>query len=78
MFRYIARRVIFSIPVLLVSSVLVFVVIRANGDFLRSLGNNPRADPAAILKAREKLGLNKSGVEQYRHLPDLGRLGRLL
>jgi len=65
MFRYIARRVIFSIPVLLVSSVLVFVVIRANGDFLRSLGNNPRADPAAILKAREKLGLNKSGVEQY-------------
>ncbi len=65
MFRYIARRVIFSIPVLLVSSVLVFVVIRANGDFLRSLGNNPRADPKAILLAREKLGLNKSGVEQY-------------
>ncbi len=65
MFRYIARRVIFSIPVLLVSSVLVFVVIRANGDFLRSLGNNPRAAPKAILLAREKLGLNKSGVEQY-------------
>jgi peptide/nickel transport system permease protein len=65
MFRYIARRVIFSIPVLLVSSILVFVIIRANGDFLKSLQNNPRADPKSIALAREKLGLNKSGVEQY-------------
>src|SRR6266508_1778165 len=65
MFRYILRRVIFSIPVLIVSSILVFVVIRANGDFLRSTLANPRADPAAIAKAREALGLNKSGYQQY-------------
>jgi peptide/nickel transport system permease protein len=65
MFRYIARRVIFSIPVLLVSSILVFVVIRANGDFLRSLSSNPRADPKAVLAARIALGLNKSGYQQY-------------
>jgi peptide/nickel transport system permease protein len=65
MFRYIMRRLIFSIPVLLLSSVLVFVVIRANGDFLRSTLANPRADPAAIAKAREALGLNKSGYQQY-------------
>jgi len=65
MFRYIMRRVIFSIPVLLVSSVLVFVVIRANGDFTRSVKANPRADPRAILKAQEALGLNRSGYQQY-------------
>jgi peptide/nickel transport system permease protein len=65
MFRYILRRMIFSIPVLIVSSILVFVVIRANGDFTRSLKANPRADPAAILKAREALGLNRSGYQQY-------------
>ena len=65
MFRYIARRVIFSIPVLLISSILVFAVIRANGDFLRALRANPRADPAAVAKAQVALGLNKSGPAQY-------------
>jgi peptide/nickel transport system permease protein len=65
MLRYIARRVIFSIPVLLVASILVFTMIRLNGDFLKSLSSNPRANPAAIQEARDKLGLNKSGVQQY-------------
>jgi peptide/nickel transport system permease protein len=65
MLRYIARRVIFSIPVLLISSILVFLVIRANGDFLKSLTANPRADPMAVAKARHALGLDKSGPEQY-------------
>lgn len=49
MFRYIARRVIFSIPVLLISSVLVFVVIRANGDFLRALASNPHVSRLAVI-----------------------------
>jgi peptide/nickel transport system permease protein len=65
MLRYIARRVIFSIPVLLVSSILVFVVIRLNGDFLSSLRANPRADPKAIAAAQHALGLDKSGAQQY-------------
>jgi peptide/nickel transport system permease protein len=65
MFRYIVRRVVFSIPVLLVSSILVFVVIRANGDFLRSLYANPRANPASIKAAQVALGLNKTGYQQY-------------
>jgi peptide/nickel transport system permease protein len=65
MFRYIMRRLIFSIPVLVVSSILVFVVIRLNGDFLSSTLANPRASAAAIAKARDALGLNKSGYQQY-------------
>ena len=65
MFRYVIRRALFSIPVLLISSVLVFAAIRANGDFTSTLRLNPRADPKAIAKVRESLGLNKSGPEQY-------------
>ena len=65
MFRYVARRVIFSIPVLLIASILVFVVIRANGDFTKALGANPRVDPKAIVAARKALGLDKSGYQQY-------------
>ena len=65
MFRYIIRRALFSIPVLLISSVLVFVAVRANGDFTQTLRLNPRADTAAIARVRESLGLNKSGPEQY-------------
>jgi peptide/nickel transport system permease protein len=65
MFRYVARRVIFSIPVLLVSSILVFIVIRLNGDFLSALAGNPRADPKAVHIAMQKLGLTRSGPAQY-------------
>jgi peptide/nickel transport system permease protein len=65
MFRYIARRVLFSIPVILIASVLVFVIIRLNGDFTRAIGANPRVSQAALAKAREALGLNRSGWQQY-------------
>jgi peptide/nickel transport system permease protein len=65
LFRYIIRRVLFSIPVLLISSVIVFVAIRANGDFTRTLALNPRADPEAIAEVRRSLGLDKSGPAQY-------------
>jgi peptide/nickel transport system permease protein len=65
LFRYVIRRALFSIPVLLISSVIVFVAIRANGDFTRTLALNPRADPQAIAEVRRSLGLDKSGPAQY-------------
>ncbi len=65
MFRYVIRRALFSIPVLLISSVIVFIAIRANGDFTRTLALNPRADPEAIAEVRRSLGLDKSGPAQY-------------
>jgi peptide/nickel transport system permease protein len=63
--RYIARRLIFSIPVLLVSSILVFAVIRANGDFVRSLRTSPRCNAVCQKDIADKLGLNRSGPGQY-------------
>jgi peptide/nickel transport system permease protein len=65
MLRYVIRRMLFSIPVLLVSSVLVFVVVRANGDFTATLRANPRARPEDIQRVKEALGLDRSGPEQY-------------
>lgn len=65
MFRYIVRRLIFSIPVLLISSVLVFVVVHHVADPTAALRNNPRARPEDIAKVKAALGLDKSGYHQY-------------
>jgi peptide/nickel transport system permease protein len=65
MFRYVVRRLLFSIPVLIVSSVLVFTVVRANGDFTSSLRANPRARAEDVQRVRAALGLDKSGPQQY-------------
>ena len=65
MARYIIRRVIFSIPVLLISSVLVFVVVRATADPTAALHANPRVRAEDVAKVRHSLGLDQSGFHQY-------------
>ncbi len=41
MYRYIIRRLLFAIPVLLISSVLVFAVVRSTFDPLGGAAINP-------------------------------------
>jgi len=65
MFRYIVRRVLFAIPILLISSVLVFVVIRATIDPLAGAALNPRVSQADILRARREAGLDQPQWKQY-------------
>ena len=65
MYRYIIRRLIFAIPVLLVSSVLVFAVVRSTFDPLGGAVINPRVSPADILRVKHELGLDRSPMEQY-------------
>ena len=65
MFRYIVRRLLFAIPVLLISSVLVFLAIRTTVDPLAGSALNPRVRPEDIQKLRADLGLDKSYFEQY-------------
>ncbi len=65
MYRYILRRLIFAIPVLLISSVLVFAVIRSTFDPLGGAAINPRVSQADILRLRKEFGLDKSPVQQY-------------
>jgi peptide/nickel transport system permease protein len=63
--RYILRRLIYAIPVLLISSVLVFVVVHATADPLGAARLNPRIRPEDIARVREALGLDRSGFQQY-------------
>ena len=63
MLRYTARRLLWSIPIVLVASVLVFVAVKSTTDpgALRAPGI--RAEDQQRLE--EQLGLNKPGFEQY-------------
>ncbi len=63
--RYILRRLIYAIPVLLISSVLVFVVVHATADPLAAARLNPRIRPEDIARVRAALGLDRSGFQQY-------------
>jgi peptide/nickel transport system permease protein len=64
-FRYVIRRLIFSIPVLLVSSVLVFVVIRSTIDPLAGCQINPRQTAAGCIRLKHEYGLDQPLHIQY-------------
>lgn len=65
MLRYAIRRLLFSIPVLLLSSVLVFTVVHATADPLAMIRANPRVSQEDVMRVREQLGLDRSGPAQY-------------
>ena len=65
MFRYIIRRLIFAVPVLLVSSILVFVVIRSTVDPFLGFTQNPRVSIETVIKLRHHYGLDKPLYIQY-------------
>ncbi|MGH2811804.1 MAG: ABC transporter permease [Actinomycetota bacterium] len=64
MLRYIIRRILIAIPVLLVLSITVFTILRFTTDPLRSIVN-PRMTPADIQRVKAAMGLDKSGPAQY-------------
>jgi peptide/nickel transport system permease protein len=63
--RFVIRRLLFSIPVLLIASILVYVVVRWAVDPTAALRLNPRIRPEDIARVRKALGLDQSGVQQY-------------
>lgn len=65
MLRYIARRLLISIPVLLIASIIVFYVVRATASPLGALRGNTRITAEDIERYKRDLGLDKSGFEQY-------------
>jgi peptide/nickel transport system permease protein len=65
MIRYIIRRILFSIPVLFIASILVFAVVNSTTDPLAGAALNPRVTQADVERLRRELGLDKSAVEQY-------------
>ncbi len=63
MLRFSAHRLLWSIPVLLIASVLVFVAIKATTDPSASCVPGIRAED--IERYRRASGLDKSGVSRY-------------
>src|SRR4051795_7732070 len=57
MLTFVARRIAYSIPVLLVASILVFGFSHATTDPLARLRQS--RDPTVILRERQRLGLDK-------------------
>jgi peptide/nickel transport system permease protein len=65
MFRYIVRRVLVSIPVVLLASILVFVVVRSSIDPLGACALNPRQTPESCARLKHQLGLDRPMYTQY-------------
>ena len=66
MFRYIIKRLIQMIPLILIISFLSFGVSKlAPGDFLAKQAMNPRVSAAEIAAERHRLGLDKPWYVQY-------------
>src|SRR4051812_18195262 len=56
---------LFSIPVLFIASILIFVVAKKTASPLGALRFNPRIRPEDVKRFKHDLGLDKSGYEQY-------------
>jgi peptide/nickel transport system permease protein len=67
MYKYVLRRLLLSIPVLLLSSVIVFGLMRVMpGDALIALmGESGNVSEKELAKLRKELGLDKPYLEQY-------------
>ncbi|MGS0561869.1 hypothetical protein [Microbacterium aurugineum] len=63
MITFITRRVLYSVPVILVASFILFWAVRSTFDPLAKL--RQAQDPTAIAREIERLGLDRSIPEQY-------------
>lgn len=63
MITFITRRVLYSVPVILVASFILFWAVRSTFDPLAKLRQTH--DPSAITREIERLGLDRSIAEQY-------------
>jgi peptide/nickel transport system permease protein len=65
-FRFAVRRLLISIPVLVLASILVFLMVANSGDPLSDLVLNPRTPKSAIAFRRHELNLDKPMITRYK------------
>lgn len=65
MLVFVARRLLVAIPILVVSSVLVFLMVALSGDPLGQLRQNPNVSQATLDARRHDLNLDKPLVTRY-------------
>ena len=62
---YIVRRLLYAIPVLAISSFLIFVFVSSTTDPLESIKRNPRADPHTIKLVQHRYQLDRPAIVRY-------------
>ena len=65
MWKYVGRRALASIPVLLLASVLIFLLVREFGADPARVRCGQTRDPTCITRVREQLGLDRPLPVQY-------------
>jgi peptide/nickel transport system permease protein len=65
MVAYIARRILYGIPVLIISSFLIFVFVASTTDPLETARLNPRIEQDTIAKVIAQNHLDRPVVERY-------------
>ncbi len=65
MLNFLGRRILYTIPIVLIASFLLFVFVRATFDPTAKLRSG-RADSAAVAREKERLGLDKPVGVQYK------------
>lgn len=65
MIGFVIRRIVVSIPLLVVLSIVAFVATRSISSPEAGIRTNPRVSAEDIMRYREQLGLDDSAVEQY-------------
>lgn len=63
--QYVARRLLISIPVLLIASIAVFIIVKSTSSPVAAIRSNPRASQQAIKSYEHDLGLDKPAAVQY-------------
>lgn len=65
MTRFVVRRVLASIPVLLLATMIVFTLVSLRGDPLQRYRHNPKVSQQTLQNLEHKYHLDKSKPEQY-------------
>lgn len=65
MLKFVIKRAISSIPVVIIVSIIVFLLIDNAGDPLAGMRNNPRVKPSEIARQEKNLGLDQPIYKRY-------------
>lgn len=65
MFRYVIRRLLISIPILLVGTFAAFVLVASSGDPVAALASRPGVSPQLVENTRHQLGLDQNLFVRY-------------
>src|SRR4051794_21004193 len=65
MWKFLGRRALASIPVLLLASILIFLLVREFGADPARIRCGQTRDPNCITRVRDQLGLDRPLVVQY-------------